>query len=167
MSRKSGHSHDWSISRMNNLVERVKGIYFDAIRRNETQTYILKRMKAEVFDSPNFKLLPVWATTHIQAYGHGIAETIWSFMTVFAYKYGDKLYQTGPSKKLGLVDWPTWDELYDFKVNKPTGIHPATGKYESFGEFEKAECIESGAYWPSGKPYYVSVGTHKVLETVS
>lgn len=69
------------------------------------------------------------------------------FLVVYGFDFDGTLHQTGPSKKMGLCDWPLWDEKYR---EWQESDDPGKG---SFTQWSNKRTVKQGLYWPNGAEY--------------
>lgn len=142
MTKKSGLRIDTTLRIVRTMCDRIDSIVACVVADERTHGWMLARMQAQVWMTPEYAKLPCWGQRGISSYFHGKADMLGRYLVLFAYKYEGKLYRTRQS--VPKVAWPTWDEL-QVKHHQEKGL------------FVPEDCDEHGNYWPSGKPYSVSV----------
>jgi len=152
MTKKSGLRIDTVLKRVITFRSRIDGFMACVIADQRTHEWACARMSVQVWQSPQYAVLPEWARRDITGYWHGKMDMLGRYLVLFAYKFEDKLYRTESNFALGLptairVDWPHWRELQ-------------LKHHAEKGRFVPEDCEEYGSYWPSGKPYSITVPQH-------
>jgi hypothetical protein len=132
---------------MQSMREGVFNLVATAVKEERDAKWILDQMEKRVYGRADWTRLPAYAQGEIVAFYQGMCRLVDTFQLVSGYMYEGVLYATPLTWSAAIrPHHEKWDVLQD-------------KHHAKFGRFIVEECDSHGLYWPSGKPFHITVPT--------